>query len=78
MIKGDIDQTAHDLAILKIERMRIDLADALALSARDARRASKNLTSAAARGQTGLDWHIDATTRLADDVDSTRSTFSLL
>ncbi len=77
-MNGLIEQDAYDLAVLKIEQERIDLADALELSARDARRASRNLTEAARRGQNGLDWHIGTAARLADDVDSTRSTFSIL
>lgn len=78
LIRNEIDQSEHDLAVLKIEQERIDLADALDLSARDARRAHSNLLAAARRGQTGLDWHIGAASRLADDVESTRMSFSLL
>lgn len=78
LIRGEIDQSQHDLAVLKIEQDRIDLADALELSARDARQASSNLQDAARRGQTGLDWHIGTASRLADDVESTRMSFSLL
>lgn len=77
-MNGTIKQDAYDLAVLKIEQERIELAEALSLSARDARRTSRNLEAAARRGQNGLDWHIGAATRLADDVDSTRSTFSIL
>lgn len=77
-ISGEISQEDHDIAVLRIQGERIDLADALALTARNARRASENLRAAADRGQTDLDWHIGTADRLSADVQSTRSTFSLL
>lgn len=78
LINGDISQDEHDLGVLRIEQDRMDLADALSLSARELRRASANLQDAARRGQSGLDWHIGTANRLADDVESTRSSFSTL
>lgn len=78
LVAGRITQQEHDLAVLDIQQERNDLAAALELSARDARQASRNLETAARRGQTGLDWHIGTADRLASDVESTRSTFSLL
>ena len=77
-INGEISQEEHDIAVLRIQGERIDLADALSLTARNARRASDNLRAAADRGQTDLDWHIGSADRLSADVQSTRSTFSLL
>ncbi|MCF2870200.1 hypothetical protein L0664_03900 [Octadecabacter sp. G9-8] len=78
LVRGEIDQSEHDISVLRIAGERADLAEALTLSARDARQASRNLKAAASRGQTGLDWHIGAAARLAEDVESTRSTFSML
>lgn len=78
LVNGDITQDEHNLAVLKIEADRMDLAAALDLTARDARRVSDNLRTAARRGQTDLDWHIGVASTLADDVESTRSSFSLL
>lgn len=78
LINGQISQAKHDQSVIQIELERAELAHALTLSARDARQAAENLKAAASRGQTGLDWHIGETTRLADDVDSTRSTFGML
>lgn len=78
LVRKEIDQAEHDRAVLRIARERSDLAEALTLSARDVRQASRNLSTAAARGQTGLDWHIGAADRLASDVESTRSSFSML
>ncbi|QUJ75974.1 hypothetical protein KDD17_13715 [Sulfitobacter albidus] len=70
---GEITQSRHDRIRRQILSERAALAEALTISAADARRASANLSEAASRGQSGLDWHIDATGRLADDIASSRS-----
>lgn len=77
LVRGEIDQQEHDLAMLQIGQDRMNLGDALQLSGREARRAANNLERAARRGQTGLDWHIGAASRLADEVESTRLSFDL-
>jgi hypothetical protein len=64
--------------VAQIAVERAELAQSLTLTARDARQAAKNLKAASSIGQTGLDCHINATRQLADDVESTRSTFSML
>ena len=75
LVRNSIDQDEHDAAVLQIQQDRLALADALTISARDARQAAANLEEAARRGQTGLEWHIKETTEFADDVDSTRLSF---
>lgn len=76
-MRGEISQDEYNGGVARIEGERIAIAEALEMSARDARIASRNLSDAAARGQTGLDWHIGAAERLAEDVQSTRGSFEL-
>jgi len=78
LINNEITQEVHDAGVAAIIQERADILDALTLSAQDARRASNNLRLAAANGQEDLDWQIEATSILADDIDSARSSFSML
>jgi len=77
LLNREITLRQHNEAVRMIEQDRADLAEALTLSARDARQAARNLQEAERRGQNGLEWHIDAAGRLADDVESTRSSFDM-
>lgn len=75
---NQISRKTHDDGVRTIRDERAALADALSLSAAAALKASANLKTAAARGHTGLDWHIAATSQLARETTSARSTISLL
>ena len=77
MTSGQIteDQFAHHFQLIKANR--VQLAEALSLSAAQANEAHRNLQSAQAKGQTGLDWHLSATKNLAQDATSARSAISL-
>ena len=61
MTSGQIteDQFAHRFQVIKANR--VQLAEALSLSAAQANEAHRNLQSAQAKGQTGLDWHLSVT-----------------
>lgn len=78
LAKGEITQAAHDREVNVIRAERADLAQALMMSERDARAAARNLQEAATQGQSGLDWHIGSTNRLADDMASARDQIDLL
>jgi hypothetical protein len=78
LLNGQINQAEHDQSVAQIAVERAELAQALTLTARHAKQAAENLKAATSMGQTGLDCHINATTQLADDVELTRSTFSML
>ncbi len=69
-------QYAHRFEVIKANREQ--LAEALSLSAVQANEAHRNLQSAQAQGQTGLDWHLSATRNLARDATSARSAITLL
>lgn len=75
---GDISKSAHEQQLLAIRSQRAALAEALSLTAAEARQAAANLKDASARGHTGLDWHIAATEQLARDTLSARSNIKLL
>jgi uncharacterized protein YcfJ len=78
MAGGEITSTqfAHRFEVIKANR--VQLAEALSLSATQANEAHRNLQVAQSEGQTGLDWHLSATKNLARDVLSARSAISLL
>lgn len=76
--QGSITRAEHDAGVERIVAERAELIRMLELSARDASRTADNLRRAQDRGQEGLDWHIEAATNLADQVISTRSSFSML
>ena len=69
-------QYTHRFEVIKANRAQ--LAEALSLSAAQASEAHRNLQSAQAQGQTGLDWHLSATKNLERDATSARSAISLL
>lgn len=78
MAQGQITEAefAHRFEVIKANRAQ--LAEALSLSAAQANEAHRNLQSAASQGQTGLDWHLHATKKLAREATSARSAISLL
>lgn len=75
---GTISQKKHDRRKAQIAADRAALAEALTLSASQSKLAEQNLRAAAEQGQTGLDWHINATSQLAEESISARSNISLL
>jgi hypothetical protein len=75
---GTISQKKHDARKAQIAADRAALAHALTLSASQSQLAEQNLRTAAEQGQTGLDWHISATSQLARESISARSSISLL
>lgn len=75
---GTVSQDQYDSRTSAIRENRAELAEALTLTADQARTATTNLESAATQGQTGLEWHIMATSKLERDTVSARSTIGLL
>lgn len=75
---GSMSSAAYMTAVDRIKTERAALAEALSLSAAEARRASENLQLAQSQGQTGLDWHIGAVSQLEDATLSVRSDITLL
>ncbi|WP_298679380.1 hypothetical protein [uncultured Lentibacter sp.] len=75
---GTISQAEHDSRISQIRDSRAALAHALTNSAEKARAAADNLGRAAAKGQSGLIWHIGAAKQLEEQSLSTRSAITLL
>lgn len=75
---GTLTEEAYTARLDEIRAARAELADALMDSADKARISADNLGLAAARGQSGLMWHIGAAKRLEEESISTRSTISLL
>jgi hypothetical protein len=73
-----ITKDQQDRRISEIRAERAALAEALSLTAAQARLASANLKTASANGHSGLDWHISATEQLARQSISARSSISLL
>ena len=69
-------QFTHRFEVIKVNRAQ--LAEALSLSAAQANEAHRNLQSAKAKGQTGLEWHLHSTKNLAQEATSARSAISLL
>ena len=78
MEQGAITAATFAARADQIRADRSALSQALMLSAAQARTAYDNLKAAQAQGQAGLDWHINATRHLSEDVLSARSTISLL
>lgn len=75
---GTITQVQHDSRKAQIRADRAALAEALTLSASQSKLAEDNLRVAARQGQTGLDWHISATSQLTRETVSARSSITLL
>lgn len=76
--KGEITQAQFEHRYEAIRANRAQLAEALSLSAAQAKDAHRNLQSAQAKGQSGLDWHLSATQSLVRGATSARSSISLL
>lgn len=75
---GRIDTTIYAARTEQIRGTRAQIAEALTLTAAQANEANRNLQGAAAQGQTGLDWHMNATSALAKNAMSARASISLL
>lgn len=75
---GQITEAQYTNRFEVIKANRMQLAEALSLSAAQANEAHRNLQSAQAQGQTGLDWHLSATRNLVREATSARSAISLL
>lgn len=78
MASGQLTQAQFTQRFEVIKANREQLAEALSLSAAQANEAHRNLQGAQAKGQTGLDWHLNATKQLAREATSARSAISLL
>lgn len=77
-LMGQLSSAEYTAGIARIRADRANLAEALSLSAAEARRASDNLRQAQAQGQTGLEWHIGAIEQLESATVSVRSDITLL
>ena len=75
---GSVSQARYDQKVDAIRQNRAKLAEALTLAAHQSRTAVANLENAAAQGQTGLEWHILATSKLEENTISARSSIKLL
>jgi len=75
---GSISAATFAQRYTDIRAFRADLVEALTLSERQVNEAVRNLNAARAQGQTGLEWHMEATRRLARDVASARTEVDLL
>ncbi len=78
MLAGELTETAFDARVAEIKQSRAMVAEALSLSASNARAAHKALAEAKSDGQTGLDWHLMMVGKLEKDALSARSSISLL
>lgn len=78
MASGALTEAQFAQRFEVIKANRAQLAEALSLSAAQAQEAHKNLQAAQAKGQSGLDWHLHATSQLAREATSARSSISLL
>lgn len=78
LANGTVSQGQYNNRVNEIRENRAQLAEALTLTAGQTRIAIKNLESAATQGQSGLEWHIMATSKLERDTVSARSTINLL
>ena len=77
-LMGQMSSAEYTAGVARIKVERANLAEALSLSAAEARRASDNLREAQRRGQTGLEWHIGAVSELENAALSVRSDIKLL
>lgn len=75
---GEISAHTYDKRMTEIRTARAEVAEALTMSADQARAAKMALKDAGAKGQTGLDWHIMSIETLEDEAVSARSRISLL
>lgn len=75
---GAITPKDYANARAEIAAERQAMAAALIETESHANQATQNLRAAQTEGQTGLDWHIGATSKLAKEASSARSSISLL
>ncbi len=75
---GAIDQNTYVSGRTAIAIERQALAQSLTQTETHAAQAAANLAAAKSEGQTGLDWHIAATSKLKAEAESARSSISLL
>lgn len=75
---GAIDAATYVSSRAAIASERQSIAVALLQTQTNAARAANNLRAAKEKGQTGLDWHIGAASKLSQEAGSARSNISLL
>lgn len=75
---GKLSAKAYAQSHASIMTERQALATALLTTEHHANQATANLRNAQNQGQTGLDWHISNTAKLARDASSARSSINLL
>lgn len=75
---GQLPQSALDARTKAVMETRAALGEALVMSARRAAQARKLLLEAKGKGQTNLNWHIEATQELESDALSARSAIGLI
>lgn len=75
---GRLSQEAYDARLEEMIATRRAVAQALQLTASQAREARDALAQAAQRGQTGIDWHLEAAETLETEALSARSQITLL
>ncbi|MEM6371988.1 MAG: SHOCT domain-containing protein [Pseudomonadota bacterium] len=70
---GALSQAEYDAQLAVIEGTRTRISTALALTSEQATQANGQLQRASSRGQTGLDWHLNAVAQLALETDLVRA-----
>ena len=75
---GAMAPNEYNSARASIAAERKAIAASLIQTENNAKQAAANLQVAQSQGQTGLDWHISATSKLANEAHSARSSISLL
>ena len=75
---GQMDAESYAKGRASIIRERQAIANALIQTQSNATQAASNLRAAKSKGQSGLDWHIGAADRLANQASSARAAISLL
>lgn len=75
---GAMDAATYARARASIAAEREAIAMSLIQTEKNAKQAVANLQTAQRQGQAGLDWHISATSKLANEAHSARSSISLL
>ena len=75
---GQLSQETYETRLSDIRLVRSELAQALSLSASQAKQANLALQNAQDQGQTGVEWYISATEKLEQDSVSARAKLSLL
>ncbi|WP_299146117.1 hypothetical protein [uncultured Tateyamaria sp.] len=73
-----LSQADYETSVDAIRQSRARIAEALTATIRNAEQAHANLEDATRQGQDGLDWHLSATSQLAREAHSARSSISLL